>query len=109
MARHLPGFNDLLQVDGYGAYRLSAKGLRAKDGVTLAPNLPVSGSYCASLHVNADDHNNGSTVEDRRGQSAARIPQHGESPLGKDRRIVARPFDLWETGRPRLSAKSSVD
>ena len=36
MARHLSGFSDLLQVDGYGAYRLSAKGLRAKDGVTLA-------------------------------------------------------------------------
>ena len=93
VARHLAGFSGLLQVDGYAAYnRLARSGWRQRrrdPGRLFCPcQKAILRAACERKLApgDADDHDDGSALEGRRGHPRQGSCSAGESPPGKVRR-----------------------
>ena len=104
VARHLAGFSGLLQVDGYAAYNRLAKGAGANDGDPGRLFCPCQKAILRTACErklaagDADDHDNGSTLEGRRGHPRQGSRNTGESPPGKVHRRCGTALRLVGNG-----------
>jgi transposase len=105
LARHLPGYYGIQQVDGYAAYNRLAMADGANDSVTLAGCWCHVGKNFFDLHVN------------ERSRFATQIEEdiHGYDPDHRHRirqerssAIVSELFASFDRKLPRLSGKSRL-